>query len=41
MAPPKSHRRALQKEKLVLDEDAQQQLNIAEQKAEVIRLWDK
>ncbi|WP_420589079.1 bifunctional [glutamate--ammonia ligase]-adenylyl-L-tyrosine phosphorylase/[glutamate--ammonia-ligase] adenylyltransferase [Bacterioplanoides sp.] len=36
-----SHRRALQKEKLVLDVDAQQQLNIAEQKAEVIRLWDK
>lgn len=36
-----SHRRALQKEKLVLDTKAQQQLSIAEQKAEVIRLWDK
>ncbi|WP_419812563.1 bifunctional [glutamate--ammonia ligase]-adenylyl-L-tyrosine phosphorylase/[glutamate--ammonia-ligase] adenylyltransferase [Bacterioplanoides sp.] len=34
-----SHRRALQKEKLVLDVEAQQQLNIAEQKAEVVRLW--
>lgn len=36
-----SHRRALQKQKLVLDKKAQEKLNIDQQKSEVIRLWDE
>lgn len=36
-----SHRRALQKEKLVLNSEARQQLDIDRQKAEVVRLWQQ